>query len=186
MSAKCQRSVLYCCTTYYSFSYSTPTGRFLLVNVLIKSWVINLMIIVIIHVDYYSLWYSSCWVGGTVLIACVIISFPLSGPTSDSQFSVEENENSYSGKTHHRHRRHTHSQDTLCHTHTKNSKYCQPEENLHKSVMWCLDTTLMPFPFFFLHVCQHHKALVNALVHPNLKGQKCVETLSLLRSDSSD
>uniref|UniRef100_A0A669BUQ5 Erythrocyte membrane protein band 4.1 like 4B n=1 Tax=Oreochromis niloticus TaxID=8128 RepID=A0A669BUQ5_ORENI len=49
------------------------------------------------------------------------------------QFSVEENENSYSGKIHHRHRRHTHSQDTLCHTHTKNSEYCQPEAGLHKS-----------------------------------------------------
>lgn len=77
-----------------------------------------------------------------VLIACVIFSFPLSGLASDHQFSVEENENSYSGKIHHRHRRHTHSQDTLCHTHTKNSEYCQPEAGLHTSVV-CLDATLM-------------------------------------------
>lgn len=53
---------------------------------------------------------------------CVTFSFPLSSPASDHQFSVEENETSYSGKIHHHHRRHTHSQDTLCHTHTKNSK----------------------------------------------------------------
>lgn len=77
-----------------------------------------------------------------VLITCVIFSFPLSGLASDHQFSVEENENSYSGKIHHRHRRHTHSQDTLCHTHTKNSEYCQPEAGLHTSVV-CLDATLM-------------------------------------------
>ncbi|KAM9309662.1 LOW QUALITY PROTEIN: band 4.1-like protein 4B [Pholidichthys leucotaenia] len=49
-------------------------------------------------------------------------SFPLSGPASDNKFSVEENENLYSGKIHHRHRRHTHSQDTLCHTHTKTKR----------------------------------------------------------------
>lgn len=53
----------------------------------------------------------------------VIFSFPLSGPASEHQFSVEENETSYSGKIHHHHRRHTHSHDTLCHTHTKNSEY---------------------------------------------------------------
>ncbi|XP_029308228.1 band 4.1-like protein 4B isoform X2 [Cottoperca gobio] len=47
-------------------------------------------------------------------------SFPLSRPASDHQSSVEENETSYSGKIHHHHGRHTHSHDTLCHTHTKN------------------------------------------------------------------
>lgn len=60
--------------------------------------------------------------GGLVLIACIVFSFPLGGPASD-QFSVEENESSHSGKVHHHHRRHTHSQDTLCHAHTKNSEY---------------------------------------------------------------
>uniref|UniRef100_A0A8C4DWW1 Erythrocyte membrane protein band 4.1 like 4B n=1 Tax=Dicentrarchus labrax TaxID=13489 RepID=A0A8C4DWW1_DICLA len=58
--------------------------------------------------------------------------FPLSGPASDHQFSIEENETSYSGKIHHHHRRHTHSQETLCHTHTKNSEYSQPEGELSK------------------------------------------------------
>lgn len=62
--------------------------------------------------------------------ACVLLSFPLSGPASHHQFSVEENETSYSGKIPHHHRRHTHSQDALCHTHTKNSEYFQPEQAL--------------------------------------------------------
>lgn len=67
---------------------------------------------------------------------CVVFSFPLSGPASDHQFSVEENETSYSGKIHHHHRRHTHSQETLCHTHTKNSEYSQPEEEEVLSKQW--------------------------------------------------
>ncbi|CAL8290821.1 unnamed protein product [Merluccius merluccius] len=54
-------------------------------------------------------------------------SFPLSGPGSDHQFSVEENEAPYSGKVHHHHhRRHTHSQDTLCHTHGKTRHRASP------------------------------------------------------------
>ncbi|XP_016893677.1 band 4.1-like protein 4B isoform X2 [Cynoglossus semilaevis] len=52
-------------------------------------------------------------------------SFPLSGPASE-QFSVEENETSYSGKIHHHHRRHTHSQGTLCHAHVKNKRQVPP------------------------------------------------------------
>ncbi|XP_061811159.1 band 4.1-like protein 4B isoform X2 [Nerophis lumbriciformis] len=46
-------------------------------------------------------------------------SFPLSGPHSDHQLNMEQKETLYSGKVHHRHRRHTHSQDTLYHTHNK-------------------------------------------------------------------
>ncbi|KAK9513770.1 hypothetical protein VZT92_027276 [Zoarces viviparus] len=69
-------------------------------------------------------------------------SFPLSGPASDHQFSIEENESSYSGKIHHHHRRHTHSQETLCHTHTKNKRrapHCPGDEldvsqSLHKAL----------------------------------------------------
>lgn len=54
----------------------------------------------------------------------VVFSFPLSAPASDHhQFSVEENETSFSGKLHHHHRRHTHSPDTGCHAHTKNSEF---------------------------------------------------------------
>lgn len=60
------------------------------------------------------------------LIVPVVFSFPLSGPASDHQFSIEENETLCSGKIHHHHRRHTHSQETLCHTHNKNSEYAQP------------------------------------------------------------
>lgn len=61
--------------------------------------------------------------GGIDCFWCVVLSFPLSGPASDHQLSVEENETSYSGKVNRRHRRHTHSQDTLCHTHNKISEY---------------------------------------------------------------
>lgn len=92
-----------------------------------------------------------------VVIAC--FSFPLSGPASDHQFSVEENETSFSGKIHHHHRRHTHSQDTLCHSHTKNSEYLQSGDepsklSVCKSVM-CLDCTLMLFSCSWLYVAQH-------------------------------
>lgn len=87
-----------------------------------------------------------------VLIAHVVLSFPLSDPASDHQFSVEENEISYSGKIHHHHRRHTHSQDTLCHTHTKNSEYSPPEGEL--SNLWYV-YTLMLFSCSSLYVGQH-------------------------------
>uniref|UniRef100_A0A8D3BPX6 Erythrocyte membrane protein band 4.1 like 4B n=1 Tax=Scophthalmus maximus TaxID=52904 RepID=A0A8D3BPX6_SCOMX len=66
-------------------------------------------------------------------------SFPLSGPTSDHQFSIEENETTYAGKLHHHHRRHTHSQETLCHTHTKNSEFPLSVEELSKQ---CLSANL--------------------------------------------
>ncbi|XP_019964532.2 band 4.1-like protein 4B isoform X2 [Paralichthys olivaceus] len=79
-------------------------------------------------------------------------SFPLSGPASDHQFSVEENETSYSGKIHHHHRRHTHSQDTLCHTHTKNKRRAPPcpsdELNISQSLLKALesDSDSPPWP----------------------------------------
>lgn len=60
----------------------------------------------------------------------VVFSFPLSAPASDHQFSVEENETSFSGKIHHHHRRHTHSPDTGCHAHTKNSEFWPSEHGL--------------------------------------------------------
>ncbi|XP_053287655.1 band 4.1-like protein 4B [Pleuronectes platessa] len=78
-------------------------------------------------------------------------SFPLSGPASEHQFSVEENESSYSGKIHH-HRRHTHSQDTLCHTHTKNKRRAPPspadELNISQSLLKALesDSDSPPWP----------------------------------------
>ncbi|XP_037130190.1 band 4.1-like protein 4B [Syngnathus acus] len=66
-------------------------------------------------------------------------SFPLSGPASDHQLSVEENETSYSGKVHRRHRRHTHSQDTLCHTHNKSKCRASPchRDELDMSPSFC-------------------------------------------------
>ncbi|XP_022070412.2 band 4.1-like protein 4B isoform X1 [Acanthochromis polyacanthus] len=83
-------------------------------------------------------------------------SFPLSGPASDHQFSVEENENSYSGKIHHRHRRHTHSQDTLCHTHTKNKRRAPPcptdEMEISQSLLKALESDSDSPPWPSLHV----------------------------------
>ncbi|XP_035490500.2 band 4.1-like protein 4B [Scophthalmus maximus] len=79
-------------------------------------------------------------------------SFPLSGPTSDHQFSIEENETTYAGKVHHHHRRHTHSQETLCHTHTKNRRRAPPcpadELDISQSLLKALesDSDSPPWP----------------------------------------
>uniref|UniRef100_A0AAV2MCR4 FERM domain-containing protein n=1 Tax=Knipowitschia caucasica TaxID=637954 RepID=A0AAV2MCR4_KNICA len=48
-----------------------------------------------------------------------ILNFPLSGPSSGHQFR-EEDKTLMSGKSHRHHRRHTHSQDALCHSHHNN------------------------------------------------------------------
>lgn len=129
----------------YSVSSASTQGRLHCCEKLTsRAWIYYTIITYLRYLHFLSYLSGILFWGGVVcvLIACVIFSFPLSGLASDHQFSVEENENSYSGKIHHRHRRHTHSQDTLCHTHTKNSEYCQPEAGLHKSVV-CLDATLM-------------------------------------------
>lgn len=104
------------------------------------------------------------WGWGSVLIACVVFSYPLSGPATDHQFSVEENETSYSGKMHHHHRRHTHSQDTLCHTHTKNSEY-----GPNSLCLWICDTSgLNALSCSVLHVGLE-ACFVKGPVHPNHK-----------------
>ncbi|XP_059194408.1 band 4.1-like protein 4B isoform X2 [Centropristis striata] len=88
-------------------------------------------------------------------------SFPLSGPASDHQFSVEENETSYSGKIHHHHRRHTHSQDTLCHTHTKNKRrapHCPTDElDISQSLLKALESDSDSPPWPSLHVNMDNK-----------------------------
>ncbi|KAG7475002.1 band 4B isoform X1 [Solea senegalensis] len=76
-------------------------------------------------------------------------SFPLSGPASD-QFSIEENETFYSGKIHHHHRRHTHSQGTLCHNKNKRqAPHCQADEfEISQSLLKALesDSDSPPWP----------------------------------------
>ncbi|KAM3614813.1 uncharacterized protein V6R79_019257 [Siganus canaliculatus] len=88
-------------------------------------------------------------------------SFPLSGPASDHQFSVEENETSYSGKIHHHHRRHTHSQDTLCHSHTKNKRRAPPcpadELEISQSLLKALESEGDSPPWPSLHVNMDNK-----------------------------
>ncbi|XP_044063192.1 band 4.1-like protein 4B isoform X2 [Siniperca chuatsi] len=88
-------------------------------------------------------------------------SFPLSGPTSDHQFSIEENETLYSGKIHHHHRRHTHSQETLCHTHTKNKRRAPPcpadELDISQSLLKALESDSDSPPWPSLHVNMDNK-----------------------------
>ncbi|XP_049902792.1 band 4.1-like protein 4B isoform X1 [Epinephelus moara] len=100
-------------------------------------------------------------------------SFPLSGPASDHQFSVEENETSYSGKIHHHHRRHTHSQDTLCHTHTKNKRRAPPcpadELDISQSLLKALESDSDSPPWPSLHVNMdkgEEKQLSEKSLHP--------------------
>ncbi|XP_070767692.1 band 4.1-like protein 4B [Enoplosus armatus] len=88
-------------------------------------------------------------------------SFPLSGPASDHQFSIEENETSYSGKIHHHHRRHTHSQETLCHTHTKNKRRAPPcpadELDISQALLKALESDGDSPPWPSLHVNMDNK-----------------------------
>ncbi|XP_028326160.1 band 4.1-like protein 4B isoform X3 [Gouania willdenowi] len=102
-------------------------------------------------------------------------SFPLSGPTSDHQFSAEENENSYSGSSvHHHHRRHTHSHDTLCHTHTKNKRCAPPgpaedvdiSRSLHKALG--TDNNSLPWPSLHVNIDKkgEEKQLSEKSLHP--------------------
>ncbi|XP_035862649.1 band 4.1-like protein 4B isoform X2 [Sander lucioperca] len=88
-------------------------------------------------------------------------SFPLSGPASDHQFSIEENETSYSGKIHHHHRRHTHSQDTLYHTHNKNKRrapHCPADElDISQSLLKALESDSDSPPWPSLHVNMDNK-----------------------------
>ncbi|XP_028983743.1 band 4.1-like protein 4B isoform X2 [Betta splendens] len=88
-------------------------------------------------------------------------SFPLSGPASHHQFSVEENEASYPGKVHHHHRRHTHSQDTLCHAHTKNKRRAPPcpadELDISQCLLKALESDSDSPPWPSLHVNMDNK-----------------------------
>ncbi|XP_030249722.1 band 4.1-like protein 4B [Sparus aurata] len=100
-------------------------------------------------------------------------SFPLSGPASHHQFSIEENETSYSGKVHHHHRRHTHSQDTLCHTHTKNkhrAPHCPADElDISQSLLKALESESDSPPWPSLHVNMdkgEEKQLSEKSLHP--------------------
>uniref|UniRef100_A0A8C7XI18 Erythrocyte membrane protein band 4.1 like 4B n=1 Tax=Oryzias sinensis TaxID=183150 RepID=A0A8C7XI18_9TELE len=97
----------------------------------------------------------SIW-GKVALIACVLLSFPLSSSISDHQCSSSKNENLYSGKTHHHHRRHTHSQDTLCHTHTKHKRRAPPcpqdELEISQSLLKALESDSDPAPWPSLHI----------------------------------
>ncbi|KAM3872714.1 band 4.1-like protein 4B [Diretmus argenteus] len=86
-------------------------------------------------------------------------SFPLSGPGSEHQFSVEENETLYSGKIHHHHRRHTHSQDTLCHTHKHRSPLCPADElDISQSLLKALESDESSSPWPSLHINMDNKA----------------------------
>ncbi|KAM9783276.1 band 4.1-like protein 4B [Neosynchiropus ocellatus] len=83
-------------------------------------------------------------------------SFPLSGPASDHQLSVEENETSCPGKVHHHYRHHTHSQDTLYHTRTQNKRRAPPcptdELDLSQSLLQALDSDSDSPPWPSLHI----------------------------------
>ncbi|KAM6968398.1 band 4.1-like protein 4B [Aplochiton taeniatus] len=87
-------------------------------------------------------------------------SFPLSGPGSEQQFSVEENEAPYSGKIHHHHRRHTHSQDALCPTHARSKHRASrcPVDELDLSVLNALESDSDSCPWPSLHVNMDNKA----------------------------
>ncbi|CAB1334661.1 unnamed protein product [Coregonus sp. 'balchen'] len=95
--------------------------------------------------------------------------FPLSGPVlgGEQQFSVEENETPYSGSMHHRHRSHTHydnSQETYCHTHSKNNE-------LELCLLNPLETDSNTSPWPSLHVNMDNKAeekqLSEKSLHPS-------------------
>ncbi|KAM4600832.1 band 4.1-like protein 4B [Polymixia lowei] len=89
-------------------------------------------------------------------------SFPLSGPASEHQFSVEENETPYSGKIHHHHRRHTHSQDTLCHTHAKTTHRAPPRPadglDISQSLLKALESDSESAPWPSLRINMDNKA----------------------------
>nr|XP_057939376.1 band 4.1-like protein 4B isoform X1 [Doryrhamphus excisus]XP_057939377.1 band 4.1-like protein 4B isoform X1 [Doryrhamphus excisus] len=101
-------------------------------------------------------------------------SFPLSGPASDHQLNTEQNETSYSAKVHRRHRRHTHSQDTLCHTHNKIKCRASPcpgkdlemSPSLRKAVE--SDSECPPWPSLLLNMDtrREEKQLSEKSLHP--------------------
>lgn len=107
------------------------------------------------------------------MIACAVISFPLSGPASHHQVSVEENETSHSGKTHRHHRRHTHSQDTLCHAHIKNKCRAPPSPAEKLDISQCLlkalesDSDSPPWPSLHVNMDKgEEKQLSEKSLHP--------------------
>ncbi|XP_045064472.1 band 4.1-like protein 4B isoform X1 [Coregonus clupeaformis] len=105
-------------------------------------------------------------------------SFPLSGPVlgGEQQFSVEENETPYSGSMHHHHRSHTHydnSQETYCHTHSKNKHRAPPcpVDELELCLLNPLETDSNTSPWPSLHVNMDNKAeekqLSEKSLHPS-------------------
>ncbi|KAM9404704.1 band 4.1-like protein 4B [Salvelinus alpinus] len=103
-------------------------------------------------------------------------SFPLSGPVlgGEQQFSVEENETPYSGNIHHRHRRHTHydnSQETYCHTHSKNKHRAPPcpVDELELCLLNPLETDSNTSPWPSLHVNMDNKAEEKQLSEKSLQ-----------------
>ncbi|XP_053743459.1 band 4.1-like protein 4B isoform X1 [Synchiropus splendidus] len=98
-------------------------------------------------------------------------SFPLSGPASDHQPSVEENETLYPGKVHHHYRHHTHSQDTLYHVHTQNKRRAPPcptgALDLSQSLLQTLDSDSDSPPWPSLHINMgDDKLLSEKSLHP--------------------
>ncbi|XP_030225807.1 band 4.1-like protein 4B [Gadus morhua] len=101
-------------------------------------------------------------------------SFPLSGPDSDHQFSVEENEAPYAGKIHqHHHRRHTHSQDTLCHTHSNTRNRASPRlcdgVDVPQSLRKALETDSDSSPWPSIHINIDNKAEDKQLSEKSLR-----------------
>ncbi|XP_068612422.1 band 4.1-like protein 4B [Brachionichthys hirsutus] len=107
-------------------------------------------------------------------------SFPLSDSTSD-QFSIEENETLYSGKVHHHHRGHTHSQDTLCHAHTKNKRRAPPcpadELDISQSLLKPVESDSHFPPWPSLHVNMDNKGEEKQLSEKSLHSPASPATL---------
>ncbi|XP_034030747.1 LOW QUALITY PROTEIN: band 4.1-like protein 4B [Thalassophryne amazonica] len=98
-------------------------------------------------------------------------SFPLSSPASDHQFSVEENEALFSWRIHHINRRHTHSQETLCHTHSKNKRRAAPcpADELDITLFTALESESDSPPWPSLHINMdkgEEKQLSEKSLHP--------------------
>ncbi|XP_019896779.2 band 4.1-like protein 4B [Esox lucius] len=103
-------------------------------------------------------------------------SFPLPGPVlgGEQQFSVEENETPYPGSIHHRHYRHAHyqdSQETYCHTHSKNKHRAPPcpVDELELCLLNTLETDSDSSTWPSLHVNMDNKAEEKQLSEKSLR-----------------
>ncbi|KAK7886773.1 hypothetical protein WMY93_026394 [Mugilogobius chulae] len=87
-------------------------------------------------------------------------SFPLSGPSSLHQYS-EEDKTLLSGKAHRHHRRHTHSQDTLCHSHHKHKRRAGPNAadglDISQTLLKALESDDDSAPWPSLHLNMDNK-----------------------------